>query len=131
MLETDELEIKAVLDGFVAAWNAHDMDAFGKLLWDDVVAVNWVGVLASGREDFVSGLRYIHSTIYRDSVLSTTTELMRAIAPHVVVAVERNDLTGDARDPSATFRQRSTTVLVQRGGTWRAASFQNTRLRET
>lgn len=130
MREQDELEIRAVLNGCEAAWNAHDMDAMGELLWDDVVAVNWVGMLAAGRDDFISGLRTIHATIYRDSVVSTTTELLREIAPRVVVAVQRNDLTGDARDPSATFRQRSTTVLVQREGTWRVASFQNTRLRD-
>jgi uncharacterized protein (TIGR02246 family) len=130
VLEQDVLAVESVLGGIVAAWNAHDMDAFGDLLWDDVVAVNYVGMLASGRDEFVAGLRAIHATIYRDSVLTTTTELVREIAPGVVVVVERNDLAGDARDPTVTFRQRSTTVLVQRNGGWRAASFQNTRLRD-
>jgi uncharacterized protein (TIGR02246 family) len=113
MLDTDETQINAVLDGIVAAWNAHDMDSFSELRWDDVVAINYVGMLASGREPFVAGLRHI-ATIYRESVLTTTTEGMWEIAPYVVVAVERNDLTGDKRDPSTTFRQRSTTALVQR-----------------
>ena len=130
MRETDKTQIQAVLDAGVAAWNAHDIDALLELQWDDMVAINYVGMLASSRRASLSGLRQIHSTFYSESVLSASTELMWEVAPHVVLVVQRNDLTGDARDPGTTFRQRSMTVLVERDGEWRQAAFQNTRLRD-
>ena len=128
--EVDEGQINALLDGMVKTWNAHDMDAFGELLWHDAVALQYIGTLSRNKEEFISGLRFMHSTAYRTCRLSSSTDLIRAVAPGVAVAVVRNDLAPDMSDPTTVLRGRYITVLVEREGEWRIASFQNTQLRD-
>jgi uncharacterized protein (TIGR02246 family) len=128
--KVDEQQIEDVLHRMVTTWNDHDMDAFGELLWDDTVALNYIGSLARNREEFSAALRFMHTNVYEKSVLTASTDLIRAVAPGVVVAVVRNDLTPDPSDRGATLRGRWITVLVQRDDEWRIASFQNTKLQE-
>ena len=52
--------------GFIAAWNAHDMDAFGALFSLDATFVNRFGAYWRGREQIVAEHAAIHRTIYRD-----------------------------------------------------------------
>jgi uncharacterized protein (TIGR02246 family) len=54
---------------FQAAWNAHDMTAFGALFHDDATFVNRFAHLVRGVDEIVALHRGIHETIYRDSTL--------------------------------------------------------------
>ena len=70
--------------GFEASWNAHDMDAFGRIFHDDASFVNRYGMLWIGRTAIREGHRYIHEGVYRDTTVAN--EVVRAdpIAPGVI-----------------------------------------------
>ncbi|HEX3700691.1 MAG TPA: SgcJ/EcaC family oxidoreductase [Phenylobacterium sp.] len=55
---------------FQAAWNAHDMAAFGALFHPDASFVNRFAHYVRGVEAIVELHRGIHETIYRDSSLA-------------------------------------------------------------
>ncbi|MBX3595410.1 SgcJ/EcaC family oxidoreductase, partial [Sphingomonas sp.] len=54
---------------FEAAWNAHDMDAFGRLFHADATFVNRFGTYWRGVEQIVAGHAGIHASVYSDSTL--------------------------------------------------------------
>lgn len=54
---------------FQAAWNGHDMTAFGGLFHQDATFVNRFGHYVRGIEEIVALHVPIHETIYRDSTL--------------------------------------------------------------
>jgi uncharacterized protein (TIGR02246 family) len=56
-------------DAFQAAWNAHDMQAFGTLFHGDATFVNRFGHYVRGVKKIVDLHVPIHETIYRDSNL--------------------------------------------------------------
>lgn len=56
---------------FQAAWNAHDMEAFGALFHKNARFVNRFGHYVRGVTEIVRMHRAIHETIYRDSTLRT------------------------------------------------------------
>jgi uncharacterized protein (TIGR02246 family) len=58
-----------VPDAFEAAWNGHDMAAFGDLFDPDATFVNRFGHYVRGVEEIVALHVPIHETIYRDSTL--------------------------------------------------------------
>jgi len=70
---------------FQAAWNAHDMTAFGALFHRDATFVNRFAHYVRGREEIVALHQPIHETIYRDSAVEN--ELIDAVpvADDVVV----------------------------------------------
>ncbi|WP_016746386.1 SgcJ/EcaC family oxidoreductase, partial [Rhizorhabdus wittichii] len=54
---------------FEAAWNAHDMVAFGRLFHADATFVNRFGTYWRGVEQIVAGHAGIHASVYSDSTL--------------------------------------------------------------
>ena len=58
-----------VPDAFQAAWNAHDMQAFGTLFHSDATFVNRFGHYVRGVKGIIDLHVPIHETIYRDSNL--------------------------------------------------------------
>jgi uncharacterized protein (TIGR02246 family) len=56
---------------FQDAWNAHDMQAFGRLFHADATFVNRFGTYWRGVDAIVAGHLRIHTSIYRDSTLAT------------------------------------------------------------
>lgn len=56
-------------EAFQAAWNAHDMMAFGRLFHEDATFVNRFAHYVRGVPAIVALHQPIHATIYRDSTL--------------------------------------------------------------
>ncbi|MGI8811541.1 MAG: aldehyde dehydrogenase family protein [Pyrinomonadaceae bacterium] len=72
MTETPKTQIDRPEDApgaFQAAWNAHDMGAFGSLFDEDATFVNRFGHYVRGIDEIVALHVPIHETIYRDSTL--------------------------------------------------------------
>lgn len=65
-------------DAFQAAWNAHDMTAFGQLFHEDATFVNRFAHYVRGVTAIVALHQPIHATIYRDSTVRN--ELIDATA---------------------------------------------------
>jgi uncharacterized protein (TIGR02246 family) len=55
---------------FQEAWNTHDMEAFGRLFHSDATFVNRFGTYWRGVAKIVAGHANIHTSIYRDSMLT-------------------------------------------------------------
>ena len=62
----DEQAIRKTVAGIEGAWNAHDMDAYGKLLRADVEWVNVVGMHWKGRDEVMTAHVAFHKTSFKN-----------------------------------------------------------------
>ena len=126
---TPEAGVRQTLAALDRAWNAHDMHAFAGLFTPDADLVNPVGMWWKGRPTIERALTTLHRTMFKDVGLSTREVGVRLPEPHLAIAVTRDHetayKTGIGRLMPATD-QRSTYVLVEKGGRWLIASGQVT-----
>jgi len=115
---------------FQAAWNAHDMAAFGDLFHDDATFVNRFATYARGRDEIVAMHRAIHETIYSDSTLRN--ELIDAdhVADGVAILHFWSRLTTGVAHPAGPHPVDTLllTVLTRRNGAWRIQAAENVTL---
>jgi uncharacterized protein (TIGR02246 family) len=124
----------ALAKAWMAAWNAHDMDAAARLLTPEVEFVTVAGLWLRGREEFLDHHRRIHAMQMRDSRwvnVATNSQSLRDdfALVHLEWAMEGDrEPDGRPRPP----RRGIFTWLVVRGddGAWRIAAAQNTNLRD-
>ena len=64
---SDEEDVRKTVEGFTQSWNAHDMEAFGKLFAADADFVNVAGDWWKGREAIQAQHAYSHGTIPADT----------------------------------------------------------------
>lgn len=118
----------AVGDGFADAWNRHDMEALGRLFWDDAAFVNVVGMHMRGRESIQHHHGVGHSGPFRASTLRVAVEDARQIVPGVIVAHVRSELGGDDRALGQTRLTLMTLVIEQRATEWKIVAAHNTNI---
>jgi uncharacterized protein (TIGR02246 family) len=115
---------------FQAAWNAHDMEAFGALFHADASFVNRFAHLVRGRDGIVDLHRGVHETVYRDSILQNELIDVDEIAEGVAVVHFWSRLTTGEAHPAG--RQDVDTllqaVLTRRDGEWRIQAAENVTL---
>jgi len=115
---------------FQAAWNAHDMTAFGALFHDDATFVNRFATYTRGAPAIVALHRGIHETIYRDSTLEN--ELIDAdrIADGVAVIHFWSRLTTGPAHPAGPHPVDTLilAVVTERDGAWRIQAAENVTL---
>lgn len=115
---------------FAAAWNAHDMAAFGELFHDDATFVNRFAHMVRGVDDIVALHRGIHETVYRDSRLDNDLISVDAVAPGVVVVHFWCRLTAGPAHPAGPH-QADTLILAvmsEADGAWRIKAAENVTL---
>lgn len=78
-------EARAICDAFVAAWNAHDMAAFGALFHANATFVNRFGAYWRGRDRIVAEHAAIHRTVYSDMRLETVRVDVDALGDSIAV----------------------------------------------
>jgi len=104
-----------------AAWNRHDMAAYGALFHDDAEWVNVVGMHWRGKAEVMKAHTAFHETIFKNCQLHGEAVSVRKVAPGTVVAVwaHRQDAyaTPSGNQQAATFN-RLTLVVTQRDGRW-------------
>jgi len=111
---------------FAGAWNRHDMDELGSLFREDASFVNVVGTRMRGREEIRGAHAKVHAGPYRASHLTVEVEDARVLAPVVIVAELRTQISGDERAPGQVRDTRLMLVLDEREGHWGIAAGQNT-----
>ena len=115
---------------FQAAWNAHDMDAFGALFHADATFVNRFAAYARGVDEIVAMHRAIHETIYRDSTLQN--ELLNVVEPADGVAIVHfwSRLTTGPAHPAGPHQVDTLLLLVltRRDGDWAIQAAENVTL---
>lgn len=119
-----------VASAFQAAWNAHDMDAFGALFHDGATFVNRFATYTRGVEEIVALHRGIHETVYRDSTLENELLDVDEIADGVAVVHFWSRLTTGSAHPAGPHQLDTLllTVLTRRGGEWRIQAAENVSL---
>ena len=68
---------RAVVDGFIHAWNSHDMKAFGELFTEDADFVNVVGKWWKGRARIQAEHERSHATRFKGTTLVETNTTVR------------------------------------------------------
>lgn len=143
----NELEdVGKVVNGFAAAWNRHDMEAFGKLFALDADFVNVAGAIMKGRHDIqihhawahgavseatqIPGTHVANYGIFKNSTMKFDAVDVRVLAKDVAIAHVKWQLFGDAR--SSTPRQGIFIFVLTRGTEgWQIAAAQNTEINRT
>jgi hypothetical protein len=142
----DEEDVRQFVSGFVAAWNQHDMEGFGKLFATDADFVNVAGLRWKGRESIQMQHAWAHGAIPRDtpgfdssdphygifrtSTLRFTQIDVRLLRKDVAVTLVNSELVGDARTPNPRHTV-LTFVLTRQNGGWLIAAAQNTESNRT
>jgi uncharacterized protein (TIGR02246 family) len=115
---------------FQAAWNAHDMTAFGTLFHDDASFVNRFAHYVRGVDAIVALHEPIHETIYRDSVLENELIDATPVGEGVVVVHFWSRLrTGPAHPAGGhDIDTLILAVVTRRDGSWRIQALENVTL---
>ncbi len=120
--------VRAVVLQQADAWNRHDATAYSALFTPDCDAVNVVGWWWKSRAEMQAKLTRAFASVFRDSTLSFTDVQVKFLARHIAVAHARWSMQGEKMQPGIPSPDRGiqTLLLVQRGGRWQIAVFQNT-----
>ncbi len=115
---------------FQVAWNAHDMDAFGRLFHPDATFVNRFASYWRGVEEIVAGHARIHTSIYSDSVLTCDTPDIDVISDTAVILHFWTRLSAGAAHPAGPHKIDTLIMVVatQRDGEWRIQALENVTL---
>jgi uncharacterized protein (TIGR02246 family) len=115
---------------FQAAWNHHDMAAFGALFHADATFVNRFATYTRGVEGIVALHRDIHETIYRDSTLENELISVDLVAETLAVVHFWSRLTTGAAHPAGPHQVDTLilAVVTERDGAWRIQAAENVTL---
>ena len=115
---------------FAAAWNAHDMTAFGALFHSDATFVNRFATYTRGAENIVELHRGIHETIYQDSTLANELIDVVQVAAGVAIVHFWSRLSTGAAHPAGPHEVDTLlqAVLAERDGAWRIQAAENVAL---
>ena len=115
---------------FQEAWNAHDMDAFGRLFHPDATFVNRFATYWRGVDQIVAGHASIHASIYRDSTLAIDPPDVDPIGDSAAILHIWSRLSAGAAHPAGPH-QIDTLILAvatRRDGEWRIQALENVTL---
>jgi uncharacterized protein (TIGR02246 family) len=127
----DQQQVSAIVKGMEDAWNKHDMHALANLFHEDGIWVLWTGQVWKGRKTIEEGHVAVHKTVFRNSIQRKRTEELTFVGEGVAVVRTYDMLTGDERYPDKVVRSRKLLVVTKRGGNWKIAWGQNTRLADS
>jgi uncharacterized protein (TIGR02246 family) len=124
----DDSAIRKTVAGIEAAWNAHDMDAYGKLLHEDVQWINVVGMHWHGHKEVMAAHIAFHKTTFKNHSLKTDRVEVRSLGGGHAIAVvtTTNDaFTTPAGDVRPKAQDRQTYVMVKDADGWKIAHGHN------
>ena len=112
---------------FQDAWNAHDMDAFGRLFHADASFVNRFGTYWRGVAQIVAGHARIHASVYSDSTLENDAPDIDPISDDAAILHFWSRLTTGEAHPAGphAIDTMIMAVATRRDGEWRIQSLEN------
>ena len=115
---------------FQAAWNAHDMRAFGSLFDREATFVNRFGHYVRGVDEIVALHAPIHETIYSDSTLENELIDVVEIAEGAVVIHFWSRLSAGAAHPAGPHEVDTLiiAVLTRQDAVWSIRALENVTL---
>ncbi|MES2097861.1 MAG: SgcJ/EcaC family oxidoreductase [Pseudomonadota bacterium] len=125
-----ETDLTTVTAAFQQAWNAHDMDAFGRLFHADATFVNRFATYWRGVDQIVAGHLAIHTTIYRDSTLVVDAPDVDPISDDAAILHFWTRLSAGAAHPAGPHQVDTLilAVVTRREGEWRIKAAENVTL---
>jgi uncharacterized protein (TIGR02246 family) len=123
--EADQAEIAAVPARMVAAWAAHDADAFAKLFTRDGTLI-LPGIYKKGRDEIREFMAAGYAGPYKGTrVTGSPLEMKRLGRGAVALLTEGGVLAPGEAELSAKEAIRASWILVRRDGQWQLAVYQN------
>ena len=115
---------------FQEAWNAHDMDAFGRLFHADATFVNRFATYWRGVDQIVAGHAGIHASIYRDSTLANDVPDVDPISDNAAILHFWSRLSTGTAHPAGPHQIDTLilAVVTHRDGEWRIQALENVTL---
>ncbi|MGH7652105.1 MAG: SgcJ/EcaC family oxidoreductase [Gemmatimonadaceae bacterium] len=115
---------------FEAAWNAHDMIAFGALFHRDATFVNRFAHYVHGVDEIVALHQPIHATIYRDSTVENELIDVTAVGDDATVIHFWSRLRTGSAHPAGPHDVDTLimAVVTRRDGSWRIQALENVTL---
>jgi uncharacterized protein (TIGR02246 family) len=120
---------QSLVDGFIRAWNAHDMKALGELFTDDADFVTAEGKWWKGRPWIVSQLGRAHAAKLKTTMMVETNTTVRTVRPDVAVLHFEWEVSGElGADGKALITRHGILqiVAVKQAAGWRIVSAQDT-----
>ena len=120
---------RAVVDGFVRAWNAHDMKALAALFTEDADFVNVAGMWWKGRAMIQTMHERTHAARFKGTTLVETNTTVRTLGPDVAVLHFKWELSGELdQDGKRAITRHGIMqiVAVKQADGWRILAAQNT-----
>ena len=117
---TDVTDLEAITRQFEAAWNAHDMQAFGELFAAEAIFVGRFATRLQGREAIVSAHQKIHETNYRGSNMTVDRPDVDLLTENIGcnrINVVNSKMFGDASPRSELLGYEVSTRKITPGGT--------------
>jgi uncharacterized protein (TIGR02246 family) len=126
----DEATIRALYQQMMAGWNKGNGKAFAAAFAEDGHLIGFDGTHLKGREEIASFHQPLFDKWLKGSRLVGQVTEVQLLAPDVALmhAVGGTIMGGQSK-PAPERDSIQTLVAVQRGGEWRLAAFQNTRIR--
>ena len=122
---TDQAEIAAVPARMVAAWAAHDADAFADLFTDDGTLI-LPGVYKKGRDEIREFMSAGYAGPYQGTRVTGTPIDLKPLAPGAVALLTMGGvIAAGATELSDAAAIRASWILVKRDGRWQLAVYQN------
>ena len=125
--ETDGPQV--LVQGFVRAWNAHDMKALAGLFSEDADFVNVVGMWWKGRAEIQAQHEASHATRFKTTTLVETGTAVRRLPGDIAVMHFSWELSGELEpDGKAAPLRRGVMLVVasKQAAGWRIIAAQNT-----
>ena len=121
----DQAAIAAVPQQVVAAWAAHDADAFAELFTDDATMI-LPGLYCKGREQIRTHMAAAFAGPYRGTRVTGEPIDIRLLRPQVALLItEGGVVAAGESEPAADRAVRGSWLVVERDGRWQLAAYQN------
>ncbi len=115
---------KAIVDDFVKAWNAHDMNAWGRLFTDDAVWVTVAESRTAGRSNIVKDFGETHTTWAKNTAVVQSAIEVRKVSLDVAVILFRAGFLDKQRKLIPDSNRALLVVAVKQSDGWRIAAGQ-------
>lgn len=129
---TSEDEIRGIVSGQVAAWNAGDGNAYAQYLALDASFTNIFGMVMYGRQAFATRHTEILATFYKGTTKHHAIRRIRFITPDVALVDIDNEVRGVKTMPGGgivptdgVVKTQLMEVFVRRDGRWLIEAYHN------
>jgi uncharacterized protein (TIGR02246 family) len=121
----DQAAIAALPARMVAAWAAHDSDAFAELFTEDGTLI-LPGIYKKGRDEIREFMAGAFATVYKGStVTGAPIEIKPLRAGAVALITQGGVMPAGETEVSEAAAIRASWILVKRGRKWQLAVYQN------